>query len=307
MSTIHQGCGYTSYLTGNAGDAQRTTRGGTALCGGGTDVDEAFRWLIDHSGGGDVLVLRASGEDGYNDYVAGLGDVDSVESVVVHERKAAFDAELIRKIDEAEMIFFAGGDQGDYLDRWAGTPMQAALQRALERQVPMGGTSAGLAILGDPIFAAPEGQVFSPGVLADPYNSGVGLEPAFLENPHLAGTLTDTHFSQRDRLGRLIGFVARSTADGKPCRGLGVDEKTALLLEANGVGRVVGHNDVVLVQLQEAPQTCAPGQPLSVANVEVRTLKPGDSLDMANWAIAGTPQMVAVTSGELRENPKTPS
>jgi cyanophycinase len=308
MSSIkQQGPGYTSYLTGNAGDVQRATRAGLALCGGGTDVDEAFRFLLDRSGGGDVLVLRASGADGYNDYIAGLGQVDSVESVVCHDRQAAFEAELVEKVDSAEAIFFAGGDQGNYLEYWRGTPLQAALQRAIERNVPVGGTSAGLAVLGDPVFAAPEGEVFSPDVLANPFHSSIELEPAFLATGHLRGIVTDTHFSQRERLGRLIGFVSRSHADGRACRGLGVDEKTALLVNEDGLGTVVGRNAVVLVELQEPPAVCSQGKPLSVADVQVRRLRAGDTLQLSDWSGAGQVQTYSVTSGQLSENPKTPS
>jgi len=31
---------------------------GIMMMGGGTDVDDAFRWLIGNSGGGDIVVLR---------------------------------------------------------------------------------------------------------------------------------------------------------------------------------------------------------------------------------------------------------
>ena len=34
--------------------------------GGGTDVDALFTWMSDRAGGGDSVVIRASGADGYN-------------------------------------------------------------------------------------------------------------------------------------------------------------------------------------------------------------------------------------------------
>jgi hypothetical protein len=34
--------------------------------GGGTDVDAAFQWMCQRSGGGDFLVIRATGTDAYN-------------------------------------------------------------------------------------------------------------------------------------------------------------------------------------------------------------------------------------------------
>ena len=36
--------------------------------GGASENDAAMAWFLERAGGGDVLVLRASGSDGYNDY-----------------------------------------------------------------------------------------------------------------------------------------------------------------------------------------------------------------------------------------------
>jgi cyanophycinase len=51
----------TYFLTGSAADAHATTSPGYVLMGGGKDVDSAFQWLIRKSGGGDIVVIRASG------------------------------------------------------------------------------------------------------------------------------------------------------------------------------------------------------------------------------------------------------
>jgi hypothetical protein len=77
---------YDYYVTGNPADAassQPPRSPSTLLMGGGTDVDAAFRWMIDKSGGGDFVVIRATGADGYNQYIYEMGGVDSVESLVI--------------------------------------------------------------------------------------------------------------------------------------------------------------------------------------------------------------------------------
>src|SRR5688572_3768119 len=56
------------WIVGNPGDVAARPTGGVILMGGGTDVDAAFAWQRDRIDGGDVVVLRASGADGYNDY-----------------------------------------------------------------------------------------------------------------------------------------------------------------------------------------------------------------------------------------------
>jgi hypothetical protein len=62
----------TYFRVGNASDAVTTTRPGTVLMGGSTDVDAAFAWLCERGGQGDFLVVRASGTDAYNPYVQEL-------------------------------------------------------------------------------------------------------------------------------------------------------------------------------------------------------------------------------------------
>ncbi|MES1250100.1 MAG: hypothetical protein ABUL46_05415, partial [Chitinophaga rupis] len=44
-------------FTGDTTDVVTLTRGGVALIGGGGDVPGAFKWMIDRSGGGNVVVL----------------------------------------------------------------------------------------------------------------------------------------------------------------------------------------------------------------------------------------------------------
>ena len=51
-------------------------------------------------------------------------------------------------------MFIAGGDQANYINFWMGTPVQSALNDAIARGVPIGGTSAGLAVLGEWAYSA---------------------------------------------------------------------------------------------------------------------------------------------------------
>ena len=40
--------------------------------GGSRENDNAMRWFLKQADGGDILVLRASGSNGYNDYMLSL-------------------------------------------------------------------------------------------------------------------------------------------------------------------------------------------------------------------------------------------
>ena len=77
---------YSYMRAGSADDALTTGSGGTVLMGGGKDVDAAFRWMIERSGNGDVLVLRARGTDAYNPYILKLAPANSAATLMVSPR-----------------------------------------------------------------------------------------------------------------------------------------------------------------------------------------------------------------------------
>ena len=75
---------------------------GFALAGGGKDLDAVFQWLIKRSGGGDIVVVRASGTDAYNPYIQKLGQVNSVETLIVKTPEAARSPYVLDKIRHAD-------------------------------------------------------------------------------------------------------------------------------------------------------------------------------------------------------------
>jgi cyanophycinase len=95
---------YKYIRVGNAADAVATPRPGYALMGGGTDLDEAFKWLCERAGGGDFLVLRATGTDAYNPYIQGLCKLNSVATLIIPSREAAADPFVARAIAHASGV-----------------------------------------------------------------------------------------------------------------------------------------------------------------------------------------------------------
>ena len=66
LATTAHAASYKYIRIGNPNDIQTTPTPGTAMMGGGADLDEAFRWLCQKANGGDFLILRATGSDDYN-------------------------------------------------------------------------------------------------------------------------------------------------------------------------------------------------------------------------------------------------
>lgn len=302
------------YLTGSAADARpaRTT-GGLLLAGGGGDNDDAFRWFVQCAGGGDIVILRASGRDGYNDYLyRKIGGVDSVETILFHHRRASSDPRVLEIIARADGIFLAGGDQSKYINYWKGTPVAAALDAHVRAGKPLGGTSAGLAVLGQFVYAAlASGDLTSAIALQDPHDPRITLESDFLHLAALEGIITDTHFMARARLGRSLVFLARIAAERPPgsrLLGIGVDEKTALCVEPDGTARVFSGDAAGRAWLMVPtvkPEVLAPGQPLTFRDILVTALGPESTLNLKTLAV-GRPtalSTVSVIAGKLSQQP----
>ena len=289
------------WLTGSADDAQPTpTEPGAFLGGGGGDVGTAMAaWM---PAGGDVVVLRTSGEDGYNDWLyAELGGVDSVETLRVDTPALADDPYVAWRVETAEAVFMAGGDQWTYLDRWSGTALHTALRSGWDRGVAVGGTSAGAAVLGSRAFSAEVDTIDSETALNDPYHPALTFADSFLSVPVLAGVVTDTHFYERDRFGRLVTFMARMIADGAavPVVGVGVDEDTAVVVQADGTARVEGDGYAYVLTAHSAPTTCTPGAPLSLSGWTYRVVHPGDALVLPDGTGDGPVYPLDVEAGRL--------
>lgn len=292
----------THYLDGEAADADVTPEGGLILMGGSTDVDAAFEWASARAAGGDVVVLRTTGSDGYNLYLLNdIGGFDSVESMLVTSRALAEAPYVAWRVEQAEVIFLAGGDQWTYVENWKDTPLEDAIHVAVAHGAILGGTSAGLAVLGELVFSAENGSVTSAEALADPYDSLVTLDTGFLALPLLGGVVTDSHFGARDRMGRLIAFVARAATDGTSPNpiGIGVNEETALVIDASGAGSVLGIGNVYVVTAAAAPAHCVAGDPLVYA-VDVQRLEPGDTASFPGAASASVAYAVLASNGALQ-------
>ncbi|MBN8716094.1 MAG: isoaspartyl peptidase/L-asparaginase [Stenotrophomonas sp.] len=230
------------YLLGNpAGKAPAQVQPGLLLMGGGDRNFDALRWFMARAGHGHIVILRASlgGEIG-EEFYRKVGGIASAETFVFKDREAASDPAILAAIRRADGIFIAGGDQSRYVRYWRDTPLAKALDDHVRAGKPLGGTSAGLAILGEYLYGAMDGgSLTSPRALSDPLGDSNTIETGFLNIPLLEGVVTDTHFSERARLGRLVAFLTKSEElAGRPLIGLGVDENAALAVEADGSARV---------------------------------------------------------------------
>ncbi len=236
---------YTSYFTGSNDDVVTEPEGGICLMGGATEDDRAMTWFLERASGGDVLVIRASGSNGYNDYLySELGvDVNSVETIVFHNAAASEDTYVLDRLSKAEAIWLAGGDQWNYVSYWRNTAVDSIINDGIvNRNIVIGGTSAGMAVMGKYYFSAQNGSMTSAEGLENPYNIYASVDSTdFFHNDILHDVITDTHFDDPDRKGRMVTFLARIYTDyGVLGKGIACDEYTAVCIDTDGMARVFG-------------------------------------------------------------------
>lgn len=305
--------GYRYYEIGDLKAARPgKTEAAMLLMGGGDWVPEAFHWWVERAGHGRIVILRASGDDNMqNELYNDIGGVTAVQTLVFDSRQAADDPEVLRMVREADGIFLAGGDQSRYIRFWKGTGLNALLDAHVRAGKPIGGTSAGLAVLGRHAYGALDGgSVDSRTALNDPMGSEVTMDTGFLDMPYLANVVTDTHFARRDRLGRLVAFVARAAHETgrNDIVGIGVDEDAALCVEADGRGRVLALGDgyAWLLMPRKPAENLSAGQPLDFSSVPVIGVGKGSRLQLDGFKVedAAFTAVASVVDGELALRPQ---
>jgi cyanophycinase-like exopeptidase len=273
--------------------------------GGASDNDQALQWLLQKANGGDVVVLRSSQSDGYNNYLySGLGvSVNSVETLVITSDAGATHPYVLDKVSKAELIWFAGGNQADYVNFFKDNALEDVLNHHINvKNAPIGGTSAGMAIFGSHYFSSLNGTVTTGQALANPFHPNVTIGANdFLSIPFLNNVITDTHFDNPDRRGRHTVFLARiSNGSGLRSYGIASEEYTAVCLDSDGKAYVFGEHPSfqdfayflqVNCEGEFLPETIQPGIPLTW-NQNSRALKVykvpdtitrQNYLDLNNW------------------------
>jgi cyanophycinase len=131
----------------------------------------------------------------------------------------------------------------------------------------------------------------------------VTISRDFLRIPLLAGIITDTHFAKRDRMGRLVVFLARILQDGweKHVRAIAVEEGAAVLLEADGEAKIIGAGPAYFLEAKNVPEVCRRKTALSIAGITIHRAPPGASFNLKDWkGTGGDGYKLSVIQGELK-------
>src|ERR1700722_17082747 len=181
--------------------------------GASSSPDNTLTWLHERllgdtaQRGGNVVILRASYTNIDDRHFYDAGKFASVQTVLIPPCAATADVNKAAAIvNGADAVYFAGGDQANYV-RWKGTELIAAVKRVYARGGVVGGGSAGLAIQGAVVFDSVAGDRFNAGgppadAIGDPFEPRISFTTGLFAWPALRNTMTDTHFAIRNRFGR---------------------------------------------------------------------------------------------------------
>jgi cyanophycinase len=182
-------------------------------------MDGADKFLIEQAGGPDapiVILPTAGGADGGEHMAARRGTAwfqqlggRNVQAVMVVDRQSANDPALAAKIEQAKLIYMAGGSPGFLLDALQGSAAWQACLKAWENGAVLGGSSAGAMVLTEQMYDPNTGGVIN----------ALGLVKAGALMPH------HNSFGRRwyDKLNKLSPDATL----------IGIDEKTAMIGSGN--------------------------------------------------------------------------
>lgn len=317
---------------GNRDTVSIRSQPGVLLIGGAegekSGEDQATRWFLKRAKNGKYLVLRVGGIGSQADWICDhyRDWIHSAAELSIDSREAADNPEVIEYIREVDALFIAGGDQNKYQEYWEGTQTEEALNYLVnEKQIPIAGTSAGMAILGDYYYAPDHKGILSSEILDDPfhYNSQNIHRSDFIEIPQLKRVITDTHLDRMNRdnpetrYGRLMGLLARVIYENNnelSNYAIGLEEGAFVAINEMGIAKVFGNGteigqDAYFLQTNESlPEQIEPGWPLiwnnsgkAVKVYQISGTKEGSGyFDLKDWFTAkdGTWQYWYTTGGK---------
>lgn len=287
------------------------------LAGGGSEgeIGDTTAWSAalyatllrggDVTGDGSVSVAilsTAEETEWLPEYFASLGADVAVNFRVASREQAETAAAGVAASDA---VFIKGGDQGEYYDLWNNTQLEAAIVSVSQAGGGVGGTSAGAMALAQFAFAG-GADLVSADVLQDaatPYLDDVSDGTSGVHDDFMAlvpAVVIDTHFTQRARLGRLAGILARVADEAAPTElfGLGIEERTGIVL-LDQTATVLGEGSVTFLVPDPAnAPTRVRGQPLVWPNLKLDRLTAGWAYDVAthtvdlDWPPDGTEAVV---------------
>lgn len=257
----------------------RERQGGLLIIGGHEDKSGSRRILqelVARAGGpgANILIIATAAENQeqtgelYREVFGEMGA--SCEVLEIHHRREADSSSALKRVADAQAVFFTGGDQLRLTATLGGTGLDEALHAAHAAGLIIAGTSAGASMMSATMIVGGDGD-------ESPKKNTVTMSPGM---GFLREVVVDQHFAQRGRINRLLAAVAQNPH----ILGVGIDEDTAIWVPVGPVFEVLGNQTVTIVDGHSLTHTSvsesSPEQPLTLMDVTLHVLSIGHAFDM---------------------------
>lgn len=207
--------------------------------------------------------------ENYKNIFSNLG-VENIDKLDISNREEAFKKENIELINDANLLFFTGGDQLRITSMIGGTPVYDAIKNLCINGGLIAGTSAGASVMSDTMIVEGEDDE-SPHKCTLKMSPGLGL---------VNNIIIDQHFAQRGRIGRLLTAIAQNPE----VLVIGIDEDTAIVVSDKGTAEVIGSGAVYFIDGSSISYSNVSEQYsdeiLSMFNVKIHVLKEGNRFNL---------------------------
>jgi cyanophycinase len=197
----------------------------------------------------------------------------NVDVLHIENREIANSEDTLKRINEANVVLFTGGDQLRLTSILGGTKFHDILLNKYKTEdFVYVGTSAGAAAASNNmIYQGSSHEALLKGEVK--ITSGLGL---------IDDVIIDTHFVQRGRIGRLFQAVV-----GNPkVLGIGLGEDTGLLINKNHM-EAIGSGLVILVDGRDVKDTNLTsielGEPISINHIITHVMSQNDTYDLNTY------------------------
>jgi cyanophycinase len=241
-------------------------RGHLFIVGGGPQPQELIQKYFDLGGGtkGKFVVFAMASSDGKESGDEKADDLRKLgaeaHNYYINADEANSDS-MAKNMEGVTGIWFGGGDQVLLMKALHGTRVEKAIHQLYEKGAVVGGTSAGAAVMSNPMLT---GEERHPGGVRPPADSSQHYMTIARDNTELVpgfglipNALIDQHFLRRRRHNRFISAVLDSPLH----LGVGIDESTALIVYPDGHWSVLGESAASIYDARHATLT-PPGAPV---------------------------------------------
>lgn len=183
-------------------------------------------------------------------------------------REEAYKEENIKKVKNAKLIFFTGGDQLRITSLIGGSPIEEEFNNSRDKVIV--GTSAGASVMSSTMILSGDDEE-APSKKTVSMSAGLGF---------LTGVIIDQHFSQRGRIGRLISAISENPST----LGIGIDENTAIIVSREKKIKAIGEGAVYIIDGKDITYSNVweeeKSRTFSIFNIKLHLLNKGDVFDL---------------------------